>query len=713
MEAAIIIESATAYAKLGWYVLPVLDKVPQGNAWQEHATIESVEELFCRFKFDGVGVLLGAKSGIVDIECDSEEAEETLLELLNGEIPFTATFQSTHSKHYLFQWREGLPDKAVFKLRGLEFRIGNAGAAQSVFPPSNGRKWEIESTIPVSEFPAWDAVLKQYADNQKPKKFKAVSGGFTPHYGDGETLNVPRWLAKHGREIIHRDNGKDGATRWFIECPNINRHTTKNAIRDCLISQEASGKLGGHCFHQSCGMNSWDALRSTIGELEYEDYHEVPTEEADIDLSQFMVEPKVEIKVEPVIFEKESTLPEICREVPGLIGDIVKHTLSTSRYPQPDLALAGAIALMATITGRKVQDEGGARTNLYVMGLCEAAAGKEKARETNKIILANSGATNMIGPESIGSSAGLINVINETPSCLFQLDEIGKLLVMSQNPKAGHLYKIGSELLKLYSSSSSQFISDALAKLSDIKRIDQPHACIYGTSTPEMFWQSLTATNVREGLVGRFLVFDSSGYVAPVWCKPSGIPDDIIERVKWWLSYCPNGGMFSNPTATVVPYGLGARERIETHYQDIHWRRKKEDSTRAAIWSRSGEKAAKLAILFACSRANCSEPKEIDLIDVNRGIALANSLTKQMIRKIVDHVSDGENEAITKKVLRLIPTGQDHAVTRSQLTKLTWFLRDNRQRNEIVNLLLDSGDIVQSSIASSGTKPATHYWRVQ
>ena len=97
--------------------------------------------------------------------------------------------------------------------------------------------------------------------------------------------------------------------------------------------------------------------------------------------------------------------------VPGLIGDLMDYTLRTSIYPQPELALAAAIALIGTITGRKVCDARGTRTNVYVMGLCPPASGKERARSVNKEALVRAGGERMLGPESIGSSAGLISVL--------------------------------------------------------------------------------------------------------------------------------------------------------------------------------------------------------------------------------------------------------------------------------------------------------------
>ena len=717
-----VIEAAKRFASLTWHVLPVLGKVPSlGDAWQHKTTSQAdrVEIMFAANAHDGVGVRLGMDSGIIDVECDSEEAEDTLLELLGGEIPKTPTFISRRGKHFLFRWRDGLPLKGVFKIQGLEFRTGNGAAAQSVFPPSGGRTWEIDPETPAIDFPAWDKVFAKLEENKKRKEFKAMPHGFGPRYGDDETLDVPRWLAKHGREIIGRNAGTDGATRWFIECPNRAAHTTKEAWRDCCVTQMPTGMLGGKCFHQSCGMDSWDALRDAIGPLEYSDYHEPQENLTPVDLSGFMTnkpsEAATEPSVRPVPKSQDAPprlnyakIPDDLLYPPGFIGDVVRYTLSTSRYPQPELALAGALSLMAVLTGRKVQDEGGTRTNIYIMGLCPAAAGKEQARTINKEILSAIGGEILLGPESIGSSAGILSVLSESPATLFQLDEIGKMFVLMQNPKAGHLYKIGSELLKLYSSAGGNYTGDAYADTKKIKRISQPHACVYGTSTPDVFWSSLSAENVREGLVGRFLVFDTKGYVEPVKKRPLDIPKHLLERARWWLDFIPGGTSLGNMNsmnykAITIPFAAGVEDRIDKHVADIHAKRIKEESIRAAIWSRSAEKAIKLALLFACSRADMCEPGVIEMQDADRGIMLANRLTNRMLEKIEDHVADGEHEAKIKKVLRWIVDG----MTQSEFVIKTQFLRDRRERNEIVSHLVETGMIACESRKGEGSKPVT------
>jgi hypothetical protein len=686
-----VLSAARLYASRGWHVLPVLGKRPQlGDAWQTKTTNdpEVVPAMFGAWEHDGVGVLLGPRSGIIDIECDDEEAEDEFFRLFDSEVPQTPTFKSTRGEHRLFAWRPDLPapHKNVFKLGNLEFRTGNGDkAAQTVFPPSGGRAWTIDPTTPVLELPerVLERIAERYSENTRRKEFSPACLN-EPHYGDGSTLDVPRWLNKHGRMILGKNEGIDGVTRWFIECPGVDKHTNQNGWRDCCITQEPNGKLGGHCFHQSCGMSDWGRLRDAIGPLEWEDYAEPLPVGPAVDLSGIILPP----------------MPPQSFRPPGLIGEIVDYTLRTSRYPQPALAVAGAIALMSAITGRKVEDEHGTRTNLFAMGVCPPAGGKDRSRQVNKEILLRAGGESLIGPESLGSSAGLVSVIEDQPASLFQLDEIGKLFAVMQNSKAGHLYNIGREFLKLYSSSSSLYIGDAYADRKKIKKIYQPHAVIYGTATPESFWGSLSGDNVSDGLVGRFLVFDSGEYVLPATRPREPVPEDIIQRVRWWIDFKPGGDSLASVGVhpIVVPFGTGAAERLQQQEYEIARRRVKEDATTAAVWSRTSEKSYKLALLFACSRAEYRTPGVITREDADLAVKITNYLTRQMIRKVIDHVSDNEHEAKLKKVLRKIGS----EIQRSDFTRATQFLRDSRERSEILRTLVEAGYVRLESREAKG-----------
>jgi hypothetical protein len=709
-----IIEAAKQYTALGWYVLPTLGKVPQGGANWQHKTTNDEEQLDAVFavRHDGLGVQLGEKSGIVDIECDSEDAERYFFELLGGEIPQTPTFQSTRGKHYLFRWRDDLPAVAVFKLNGLEFRLGNGKAAQSVFPPSAGRTWEIGPETPVAEFPAWETVLAAYAEEKRPRA-KPVAMRFESR-SESETLNVPRWLAKHGREILGAWDG-DGCRRWYIECPGIDAHTTGNSTHDCCITQDAQGRLGGCCFHQSCGMTDWGRLRDAIGGLEYSDFHdEEPTAGVCLDgLFQAAGKPDEPRKETP-----KTRVPRELIDVPGFLNDLVAYNLATARCPQPELAFCAALSLLSVITGRKIQDYSGTRTNIYVICPAPSGSGKDHSRQINKLLLtlAGDGGDKMIGPEGFGSHAGLVSYLAENEATLFQIDEFADFMEAAGDlKKSPHLAMVITKLLSLYTSSATLWISDALADLKKVKRINQPHCVLYGTCTPDAFWNSINSRSLNGGFIGRLISLEAGYSEAYRPNDRADPPQELVEWVRWWLRFNQPDGTDGNLSGILVPrkpytvpHTSEARARMESQAREINKRLQSDDSTKAAIWSRSTERVSKLALLFAASRMGPEcEGCCIEIDDAEKAIALSNYITRHILKQAEDRVSENDWEAKKKRMLRLIGDG----ITQAELTRKTQFLK-GRERAEAIRELQEAGEV--AIMQSTGTtKPITTLVRVR
>ncbi len=721
-------EAAIAYAARGWVVIPVRGKVPQGGAgWPSLATRDPGEAavLFEDVPHDGVGVVLGKRSGIIDFECDSPEAEHQLQDLFGGDIPRTPTFRSSRGLHRLFRWTDALPpsqlDKAKFNLGAIEIRVGGGDkAAQTVFPPSGGREWLIRpDECDLAELPA--AVLVKIATQVAEAKRPApVAANYTPHehHGD-EALDVGRWLARRGVELLATDVSGD-VRRWFIRCPRIESHTTKDAVKDCCVTQDAHGKLGGCCFHSSCGMSDWQAISEAIGRPTYEDYHgERPAIldaacEAILRAGMTVEMPSESGEDEPDEVEFDSAgiglaFPAECLQPQGLLAEVMAFNLRTALYPQPELALAGAIALVGVVTGRKVTDSWGTRTNVYTLGLGLSGAGKEHARKINKDLLLRSGCEKQIGSERVGSHAGIVTTIHETPASLMQLDEMGRLLETMKDPrKSPHLYNCITVLMQLYSSSSSVWKSDAYADAKKVKTVDQPHLCIYGTATPESFWHSLSTDNIAEGLIGRLLVFEGRGYEVDLQ-EPAEFeaPADLLEALRWWSDYRPGGNLAGeHPTPKRVPHTPEALARLTQHVKDINERRKGEHPLRAAVWSRSGEKVAKLALIHACSRARCL-PETITVADVDWAVKLGNYLTRRLLVGCSEHVSENDVEARAKRVLRLIPA---KGITSWKLSRQTQWLR-SRERDEIIRDLIGTGQVEQETVPGE-RRPATVFKRV-
>jgi hypothetical protein len=413
--------------------------------------------------------------------------------------------------------------------------------------------------------------------------------------------------------------------------------------------------------------------------------------------------------------DSDSKLPAELLEIPGLIGDVMRHNLSTAHYPLPELALAGALSLMSSITGGKVIDKVRTRTNLFVIGLAPSGGGKDHSRKLNRNILRAAGHGQIVGPERIGSHAGIISTLAEQWLTLFQLDEIGHLVMAMQDRGSPHLVQISAVLMQLFSSADSEWISDAYGDRNKVKRLLYPHAVLYGTSVPEGFWESLTEDNLKGGLIGRCLVFESRHYVDYQEPAEDEIPSSIIDRARYWLDLQTHSGNLAGAGGGAHPRRVdrdeAAHSRLHQHTLDISRRRMTEDPLRSAIWSRAAEKTNKLALLFACSRSEGEDWPVIRLEDADRAIRLNNWLTRRMLWAADKHVANSEHERAVNRFRALFRERPGQPWTLTELSRRTrqW---TKKQRMEILQTLLDGGYIVAQEVQTS-TRPATVYVEVE
>jgi hypothetical protein len=431
-------------------------------------------------------------------------------------------------------------------------------------------------------------------------------------------------------------------------------------------------------------------------------YGSEPDVDGDVDLSAFAgATASGEEPAEPA-FPHPGPFPPHLLRVPGLLGDIVGFTLSSSMYPQPTLALAAGVALMGTITGRKVRDEFNTRTNVYCVALCETGGGKERARQVNKEILFQAGLAKLVGPEGLASHAGVVSAVHRQPSILFQLDEIGRLLKTIGEPtRTPHLYHIATVLMKMFTSSGSVYIGDAYADPDNNRSINQPHACVYGTTVRASLCAGLTHESMTDGFVPRMLVFETDDSDPdPVDVRiPDAIPEPILAAVRWWGDYKPGGNLSpENPAPAVVPYNGEARSLMSDFTRRARAERRRLPEAAGALWTRAAEKARKLALLFACSRDR--ENLLVDEAAARWGIELTDYLTRRLLAIAEDWIAETPFEAKRKRLLRDLKASAA-GLTRTQLYRKTKHLT-GRERSELIESLVSTGEIVEHREATRG-----------
>lgn len=294
---------------------------------------------------------------------------------------------------------------------------------------------------------------------------------------------------------------------------------------------------------------------------------------------------------------------------PGLLGDIARFIYSQAVYPVPEIALAGAIGLMAGIAGRayNVSKTG---LNQYVLLLARTGTGKEAIQSgTSKLMEAIKqvvpASTEFIGPSTIASPQALIKHLSGTAKsfeCI--VGEFGMELQQMSAPNAPpHLAGLRRMLLDIFNKSGN---TDRLGKsvYSDKEKntdaIAAPAVTIMGESTPEKFYEGIHEGLISEGLLPRFTIIEYLGDRV-AFNEHHGEARPPIHLLESLANLCANA-LSLNSHNRVVDVGWSAEAEVLMRqfrdYCDGNMIGITDDVTRN-LWNRCYIKALKLAALIA------------------------------------------------------------------------------------------------------------------
>jgi hypothetical protein len=434
----------------------------------------------------------------------------------------------------------------------------------------------------------------------------------------------------------------------------------------------------------------------------------------DVDLTNFLdglaktKQPPAKPPAEPELPDP-GPVPQSLLQVPGFISNVMSHCLDTAPYPNPTLAFAGALALLATLAGRKVRDPGDNRTNLYLLGLAHSAAGKDWPRKLNVQILHRAGMADCIG-ERFASGEGIQDALHLTPSMLFQTDEVDGMLQSIKKSNDARYENVLSTLLTMYSSANTIYPMRRKAGKESPGTIDQPSLVVFGTAIPNHYYAALSERMLTNGFFARMLILECGERGEGQEPKIAEVPETIMDVARWWADYKPGTVNLHSwhPEPTIVPHDDSAKKiLIEARlHADREYTKseRKNDSVGTTVWGRVNEQTRKLALLYAISADH--ESPVINKAAAEWAMTLVDHLTKRMLFMASSHVAETPFEADCLKVFAKLRKEKGSRMSHSTL--LQRMRMDAQQFQRLITTLHERGDILIEKSPTAG-RPATDY----
>ena len=521
-------------------------------------------------------------------------------------------------------------------------------------------------------------------------------------------FDLDSWIAQYCPELGSPQPWKGGRKWIFPVCPFNEAHTNKSAV----LIQEPSGAVAFKCHHNGCSGNDWRALRELREPGCYDRREEA---NSDVDLSGILKPNRIEKQEkEAPLFPNPGPVPDKLLSIPGFIDDVVKLSMQSAPYPNRVLSFTGALALLAFLVGRKVQDKRDNRSNIYLIALADSGTGKDHPRKVNFNIAFRAGVAGAIG-DAFASGEGLEDALFMHPSMLFQADEFDCIFNTLKYSKDNRAESINEKLLKFYGASNTIYPlrKKASAKKKDgtvheIAHIVNPNLVLLGTAIPQYFYESLSRRVLENGLVARCIIVEAgkrgeAGNPQPI------TPSDSLIRAATYLANLDVNGNLTNEypkplIITETPEATAALREVQQECdRRYNFYEAQNEGAAKALWARAHEKVCKLAMLHGIS-GNVYNPL-ITEKSVRWAWKFIDHLTRRMLYMADSYVYENVFDEKCQKVIRML---REHGGRIKHAKLLNRFHDSLDNLKKVVETLMEQG-ILTYEMEATKTRPSKVY----
>lgn len=305
---------------------------------------------------------------------------------------------------------------------------------------------------------------------------------------------------------------------------------------------------------------------------------------------------------------KEFWKPQRITPPPGLLGEIAQYIFRAAPRPVPEMAIVGAIGLLAGIVGR-AYNVSGTGLNQYCLLLAPTGTGKESitggiSRLMHAIQFKVPAASEFIGPSELASGQALLKQVAKTPCFVSIIGEFGLKMQQLANPRASTSeIMLKKVLLDLYNKSGKLDMVGSTAhadKSKDTESVRAPNVTLMGEATPHTFYSVLDEGLITDGLLPRFLIIEYRGPRVPrnKFAKDA-VPDEtLVDKIADTMVF--SFSLQRENEAHDVGYTADALQfldSIDTMADSVI--NSTQDDALRDLWNRAHIKTLKLAALVA------------------------------------------------------------------------------------------------------------------
>ena len=388
----------------------------------------------------------------------------------------------------------------------------------------------------------------------------------------------------------------------------------------------------------------------------------------------------------------------------GALGHIFDYYNATSGIEQYGFSIQTALAICATILGRKFRTNMHNFPSLYFINVGKSGTGKEHAKTTLEKVLDATGFSHLVCGDGFTSAGAVYSILLGSPVATTCIDEFGRYLEASAAGGKGanaNQREANTKLMEAFGRTHSvlrppNYSTMTLTKEAqkDMKSrfIHNPALTVLGMTTPSTLFKTLTMDAIKDGFVNRFVISISNVERAiRYFGQEIDVPTPICEWAEKIKQRTEEIHVASEPAKpTVLTFTDKAINRMYEfqQYTNVDLPNSLDRYGMPEISGRSNEIAMKIALICALSRDPMAE--EINEEDMKWSINYVKHCLEQTIDALKMTISSSDFESHKKEVLFELRKRED-GITWSQMQRTPPFSQHNpKYLKEIMGALRDA-----------------------